>query len=219
MTTKSYTSNIEVHYPVTVMERRFTQISDLNKKLCNTIISLENQYKDSDKNAVKTDQITTQGGFQTPLNVNFLQLNSPDVEEFKNTMVMPAVKEYLQEVFNDSAQQLNPFLVGWANILQTGDWQRPHMHPTQTNLVSGVYYVKVPEMSDHAEGHLEFINPMPISINHGFSNTSRVKPESGKLVLFPPFYMHYVHPSKQQDKRVVIAFDVLAQNPNPQFVF
>jgi len=215
----TYNNNIEIHYPITVMERKFNNINRLNNKLMAVIEALETEYRNTNSNAVKTDQITTQGGFQTPLNVNFFQIKEPAVQEFKKEVILPAVNDYLKEVFKEESQKINPFLVGWSNILQTGDWQRPHMHPTQTNLVSGVYYVNVPKMADNSEGHLEFINPMPISINHGFSNTSKVTPVSGKLVLFPPFYMHYVHPSKQQQKRVVIAFDVLAQNPNPQFVF
>ncbi len=214
-----FKSNIEVHYPITVMSRKFSGVSTLNQQLFDLVENLEAQFKNTSKNAVNSEQITTQGGFQTPLSTNIFQINQGCLEEFKNEMVLPAVKEYLNEVFKEEACKIDPYLVGWANILQEGDWQRPHMHPTQTTLVSGVYYINVPEMQDKSEGHLEFINPMPISINHGFSNTSRVKPEAGKLMLFPPFYMHYVHPSKQQQKRAVIAFDVLSQNPNPQFVF
>jgi hypothetical protein len=34
------------------------------------------------------------------------------------------------------------------------------------------------------------------------------QPKSGQIILFPPYYMHYVHPMRLDEKRRVIAFDV-----------
>jgi hypothetical protein len=34
------------------------------------------------------------------------------------------------------------------------------------------------------------------------------QPRTGQVILFPPYYMHFVHPLKTDRKRHVIAFDV-----------
>lgn len=214
-----FTENIEIHYPVTVLQRDFIGVDDLNTSLFNNILSLEKISKDKNNNAVETGQITTEGGYQTPLNFNYFSQQDEIIQSFKNNIILPAVQDYLKEVFGSEGKSIQPWLVGWANILRDGNWQRPHFHPTQSNVISGVYYVKLPETLSGSEGCIEFINPMPISINHGFSNTRKIKPQEGKLILFPPYYMHYVYPFKSSEDRAVIAFDVLTQAPGLQFMF
>jgi hypothetical protein len=36
----------------------------------------------------------------------------------------------------------------------------------------------------------------------------RHRPTAGQVILFPPYYMHYVHPLREESKRTVVAFDV-----------
>lgn len=214
-----FSTNIENHYAITVMDRQFDSLESLNQELLVEIENMEVKDRDSHRNAAKSADITTEGGFQTALANNFLDLQSAAVSQLKTKIILPAVKEYLNTVFGDSSKNITPHLVGWANILRRSDWQRPHMHPTHKNLVSGCYYVEVPEFEDDSEGHIEFMNPMPISVNHGFSNSRKIAPRQGKLLLFPPFYNHYVHPLKTDKKRVIIAFDVLPQAPGFNLVF
>lgn len=213
----NFEENIEVHYPTYVLQRDFSQCEELNSELYKNILELEKVHEK--KNAVNSGVITTEGGFQTPLDFNYFQQNSPLINKFKNEVILPAVKAYLIQTFGDDAKQLNPWPVGWANILRNTNWQRPHFHPTQKNIASGVYYVKLPKDLTEPQGAIEFINPTPISINHGYSNTRRIIPKEGKVILFPPYYMHYVHPVESKDDRVVIAFDVLSERPGVQFVF
>jgi len=215
----SFETNIENHFAVSVMDRQYQSVTEINHELISLIEEIESKDRNTDRNAVLSNQITTSGGFQTALSMNLFELKAQCNTKLKNQMILPAVRNYLEYVFKDEADKINPHLVGWANILEKGNWQRPHMHPTHKNLISGCYYVKTPEFKDGAEGHIEFINPMPISVNHGFSNSRRVKPVEGKLVLFPPFYNHFVHPIKSDVKRIVIAFDVLPQAPGFKLVF
>ena len=44
-------------------------------------------------------------------------------------------------------------------------------------------------------------------------------PREGRMILFPPWYVHYVHPFRGGGERAIIAFDILAQKPGPNFVF
>ena len=70
---------------------------------------------------------------------------------------LKAIREYLAQVFDASgAAQLDPWPVGWANVLDEGDWQGPHFHPTEHNVASGVYYVRLPEERPNPEGRIEF---------------------------------------------------------------
>ena len=87
------------------------------------------------------------------------------------------------------------------------------------NVASGVYYVHLPDDKPSPEGCIEFINPIPESVHHGFPATRRLHRREGLMVLFPPYYTHYVHPFRGTGKRAIIAFDLLAQKPGMQFVF
>lgn len=49
------------------------------------------------------------------------------------------------------------------------------MHPTEYNVISGVYYVKT-SVNPEPQGWLEFINPHPISTMHGDSSSRRHQP-------------------------------------------
>lgn len=87
------------------------------------------------------------------------------------------------------------------------------MHPKEYNIISGVYYVDVPEQEAPA-GDLYFVNPHPISVMAGAQSMTRSHtPVSGQLLLFPPYYMHYVHPMISDDPSVVVAFDVRLDSP------
>jgi len=219
LTDLKYQQSIENHYPITVLDRQYTEINKLNKGLFSLIESYEASDRYTSRNAVNSGKITTSGGFQTSLETNIFDSNNIYLDELKNKILLPTINEYLNEVFEDEASKIIPELVGWSNILQAGDWQRPHMHPTVNNLVSGVYYIYVPELTGKEEGCIEFINPMPVSVHHGYSNTRRIKPKTGKLLLFPPYYNHFVHPLKSKGKRIIIAFDVLAKEKKTTFVF
>lgn len=217
-----YEQNIEVHYPTTVMERRHEGAEALNVRLYALLRSLAERFEDTPQNAVGSGQIATQGGYQTAGAMNLFLLKDPAIAEFRDGVVMPAVRDYLAHVFGDESRRLNPWPDGWANLLREGDWQRPHFHPTHRNVVCGVYYVHLPDDKPEPEGNLEFFNPIPASVNHGFPSTRRLIPEMGKLILFPPWYVHYVYPFRGPGERCIIAFDVFAQKPgratggNPQ---
>jgi len=213
------TENFENHYPITVLDRKYDNVETLNKGLVGLIESIEQKDRDTLRNAAKSDKITTSGGFQTALETNLFDLKNIYIEDLKNKVIQPGVESYFAEVFENQHKTIVTEITAWSNILEAGDWQRPHMHPTENNLISGCYYVQVPKFEGNEEGHIEFINPIPISVHHGYSNTRRIKPQTGQLLLFPPYYNHFVHPLKSPGRRIIIAFDVIAVKQKPQFVF
>ena len=219
MSQYQFGQSIEVHYPTTVLERDFIGVEGLNQRLRSFVLEWESAYRNTEENAARSGKVTTQGGYQTSLNKNLFELANDSIAELKKELVLPAVAAYLQAVFKEEVKNITPWLVGWANVLRKGNWQRPHFHPTERNLISGVYYVDVPEALAEPDGCIEFINPVPISVHHGFSTTRRIKPKTGKLILFPPYYMHYVHPFVSEKERIIIAFDVIGKPAGPKFVF
>ncbi len=215
----NFSDSIDVHYPTTVMRRDHDDIAELNKALSKLLLDMANKYRDTDQNAVKSGRISTEGGYQTSTQLNLLTLSEPAIAQFKTDILQPAIRKYLREHLGPESEQISPWPVAWANCLQTGDWQRPHFHPTPNNLASGVYYVSIPDDNEAPGGSLEFFNPIPASVNHGFSSTRRLQPKVGSLIMFPPWYVHYVLPFKSEGTRIIIAFDVLAERPGAQLVF
>lgn len=216
---ESYQDLLDIHYPTTVLERHHTGLEELNDQLYQLIEALAERYGDTDQNAVRQGLVSTQGGYQTSTRTNLLTMENAAVVRFRDEILMPTVQAYLAAVFGEEAKQLSPWPIGWANLLEAGDWQGPHFHPTDKNIASGVYYVHLPEDKPAPQGCIEFLNPVPQSVNHGFPATRRLHPAAGKAIVFPPWYIHYVHPFQGAGRRAIIAFDVLAQKPGLDLVF
>ncbi|HET6564274.1 MAG TPA: hypothetical protein VFG52_02575, partial [Xanthomonadales bacterium] len=139
-----FTQDIEVHYPTTVLQRQFEGVEEINSRLFTLLKSMQTRFQDTAQNAVNSGLISTQGGYQTSSNLNLFQLKEEVITRFRDEIVLPTVRTYLDQVFGDQAVHFNPWPDGWANMLKAGDWQRPHFHPTHRNLVCGVYYVQIP---------------------------------------------------------------------------
>ena len=100
----------------------------------------------------------------------------------------------------------------WININRDKDSNNPHSHPGA--FFSGVYYVKAKPragaitlmhpVSSHAYTIPYGVNSHPTSYN--LSNWTE-EPESGKLIIFPPWVVHYVQPNRSDDDRISIAFN------------
>lgn len=208
-----FKQDIEIHYPTTVMQRQYEGVEELNSRLFALLRSMQTRFQDTAQNAAKSGMVSTQGGYQTSSNMNLFLMKEEVIERFRDEMVLPCAQAYLQEVFGAQSAVLNPWPDGWANVLTAGDWQRPHFHPTHRNLVCGVYYVHLPTDMPEPEGNLEFFNPIQASVNHGFPSTRRIVPQAGKMILFPPWYIHYVYPFRGEGERCIIAFDIFAQKP------
>jgi hypothetical protein len=210
----------EDHFPITVLERRHPDVEELNAAVYAELEALEHAHAhDPARNAALSGRVTTRGGYQTARHVNLFELAKPALRRLHDEILRPAVRDYLARVFGEGVSKIEPWLMGWANVLRAGDWQAPHMHPTPGNLVASVYYVRLPRGRPEPEGWIEFLNPHPQAVYAGAALTRRIAPEAGKLVLFPPYYVHYVHPFRGEDPRAVVAFDVLSRRPALELSF
>ena len=99
----------------------------------------------------------------------------------------------------------------WSVRLKKGGRHVNHVHPE--GWISSAYYVQTPtEGTDGKDGWIKFGEP-PFPIE-GIDKVERwIKPEAGKLVLFPSYFWHGVSPVKSDGIRITAPFDVVPSLP------
>ena len=102
-------------------------------------------------------------------------------------------------------------LKSWATLMRrVAEPEITHLHPE--SWLSGVCYVSLPEIvetGEAKEGWLEFGRP-PFNLHHTVAPPlETLKPEAGKLVLFPGYYFHRIRPFAGDRVRISIAFDAI----------
>ncbi len=83
----------------------------------------------------------------------------------------------------------------WLNAMPPGSGTSRHSHEENDELLSGVYYVAVPEHSGD------------IGFQDGPFRT-QVRPSAGMLLLFPPSLVHWVEPHRGEGLRLSVAFNL-----------
>jgi hypothetical protein len=112
---------------------------------------------------------------------------------------MPALQPVLAAARRGAAEYLRrPGLelsVGfWMNEMGPGHVTLPHRHDEDDELVSGVYYVNVPEDSGE------------LVMTQG-AITIRVRPMAGQFVFFPPDVLHEVTANRGRQTRLSIGMN------------
>lgn len=82
----------------------------------------------------------------------------------------------------------------WLNAMSTGDVTTAHTHDDDDELLSCVYYIKVPE------------NSGDLILTENNKNTI-IKPEEGSFVFFSPDTLHEVSKNQSGQSRLSIAFN------------
>ena len=131
------------------------------------------------------------------------------------TLVNRAVTQYLE---NLPADERHPYLAGhpktwrldvWGVVLACAGHQTAHMHAG--GWVSGVYYVDLPTAVDEQgpEGWIEFGRPPEELGTVCDSEVRKIRPEAGKLILFPSYLFHQTVPFTSNEPRISVAFDAI----------
>jgi uncharacterized protein (TIGR02466 family) len=97
----------------------------------------------------------------------------------------------------------------WGVVLTAGGRQLPHIHPT--GWLSGVYYVAVPppgEAGAHG-GWLELGAAPERFLVAAEPPLRAIRPQPGRLLLFPSYFYHRTRPFAGHGRRISIAFDVV----------
>ncbi len=101
-------------------------------------------------------------------------------------------------------------LIGWGVILSSQGYQSAHNHPS--GMVSGVYYVKIPqEVHDDGQfpGCIEFGPPNDQYGTRREPPRHRFLAQEGRMYLFPSHYWHRTIPFESNQERISIAFDAI----------
>ncbi len=135
-------------------------------------------------------------------------------------LISAAVEDYLRAVPADPS---HPFLLdpprrfrltAWGVVMQKQGHQVAHVHPG--GWVSGVYYVKVPEVvakpNQGNQGWIEFGQPPEHLRCAAEPEVKLMQPEEGLMILFPSFFYHRTVPFETEDERICIAFDALPED-------
>lgn len=165
---------VEQHFPTTVLVRTFQAVNDLNTALQQRFDQLEHDPHADYTNEAPLSVNTTQGGYQTKRGLSVLELDYPEIRQLRQEIVMPSIEIYLAEVLN-ADPLFTPFEISsWVVSLGEGDWQAPHFHATEYTLISGIYYVNVPDCPP-TRGHTRIYQPKP---ERGVLGAAGCQPES-----------------------------------------
>lgn len=157
-------------------------------------------------------QQTVNGGTQTRGNI--LSSSNEHLTELR-LFFENSVREYISEV--KAIDDLHEFVVlpnndfrivgAWSVFLSDKGYHTNHVHPE--GRLSAVFYIEIPSELAHEkhEGYLSFGTPnfkLKTNLTHEYT----VRPEVGKLVIFPSYFWHGTIPFKSDEKRLTIAFDI-----------
>ncbi|MAD92166.1 MAG: hypothetical protein CMQ54_05520 [Gammaproteobacteria bacterium] len=100
-------------------------------------------------------------------------------------------------------------LEGWLVSMRSGGKLDPHIH--ESGWISGSVYINVPNRLDEDSGSLVLCLDENMQSKKTKNNPQEtvIKVETGSLCLFPSSLYHYTIPFKDDEDRIVLAFDVM----------
>ena len=139
----------------------------------------------------------------------------PEVFSRFRRRIEKLVSNLLQELIRDMGKNrsFELYIDSWANINRSGDYNVVHTHPNC--MFSGVYYVTRgnPDPEVPHGGLLEMLDPREAANYIQVTDTvldARVFFENkpGRMLLWPSWVKHMVHPHVGEGERISIAFNV-----------
>ena len=97
----------------------------------------------------------------------------------------------------------------WSVSLKPGGFHKDHFHPQ--GWLSSAFYVETPDQALDAgdrQGWIRFGRP-PLTLDPPMEAAHYVRPQPGRLVLFPSYMWHGTEPFTTDERRLTIAFDVI----------
>ncbi len=187
---------------------------DLNKQLEALVLKCESETQG------QRQYRSNAGGWQSPGNL----ITWPDepVQELKRRIETLAFS-LIDQIIRDQGRQRQFRLItdAWANVNRHGDYNVVHTHPNC--MWSGVYYVTKgqPDPSIAQNGLLEILDPREAANYIQIKNTildgrEFVENVPGRMLLWPSWMKHMVHPYSGEGARVSIAYNVTAVEEQPR---
>lgn len=101
----------------------------------------------------------------------------------------------------------------WVNINDRYHWNDVHNHTDSGVVLSGIFYVQVPENSGNIRFYDTRKNTSGSLYNKYFESTKgtflKLTPKENLLLFFPPWLDHLVEPNFSNQSRISIAFNVI----------
>ena len=97
----------------------------------------------------------------------------------------------------------------WSVLLRPGGFHKDHFHPD--GWLSSAFYLETPDQALDTgahEGWLRFGQP-PIQLTPPLPALRHVRPQPGRLVLFPSYMWHGTVPFHTDERRLTLAFDAV----------
>jgi uncharacterized protein (TIGR02466 family) len=178
----------------------------LNAELAELVLRRERE--DLAKSIVRSNA----GGWQSP--GNLIQWPEPCIQRLKQRIEDLVFNLIGQIVRKDGSERTFTLLIdSWANINRSGDYNVVHTHPNC--MWSGVYYVQPgsPDPNVPYSGLLEMLDPREAANYIQIQNTVLDARQffdtiPGRMLLWPSWVKHWVHPYVGEGDRISIAFNV-----------
>lgn len=179
---------------------------NLNNGLLEIIESLRQQ---------PSDARSVVGGWHS--NTRFLDRQEPAVRGLVSRL-RSLERELASAFLNHDEQGALPRtrVEGWANVLPPGGYHIPHSHPNA--FWSGVYYVNGCHArdGDSDAGKLELLDPRTgAALSHVVDSPLYgrllITPQPGRMVAFPSWLTHFVHPNGGDEDRITVAFNIMIE--------
>jgi len=120
-----------------------------------------------------------------------IYISSEQIPEIDD--ILSFVIETAAEILNRPANELKAGL--WFNVMNPGDKTTLHKHDDDDELLSAVYYIKVPNNS----------GTLVIGKEPAFT---RLTPQEGLLALFPPNMPHEVTENLSSESRISLGINI-----------
>lgn len=156
---------------------------------------------------------TLRGGTQTM--GNLLAKAVPEIATLR-AMLQDAVARYIAALPDDSSHAFLRrksdsfrFCGSWSVRLRKGGYHINHVH--SQGWISACYYLEVPQCVKTANDRAGWLKlgETNLGLGPGDRPSRYLRPEPGRLVLFPSYFYHGTVPFEDAAQRTTIAFDVI----------
>ncbi|MDH4107213.1 MAG: 2OG-Fe(II) oxygenase family protein [Gammaproteobacteria bacterium] len=195
------------------MSWQWPDSDELNRELTGLI--LEREASDPQGRGIRSNA----GGWQS--RGNLITWSEPCIQALKERYEAMVFNLLGQIVRKDGSERRFQLLTdAWANVCRRGDYNVVHTHPNA--MWSLVYYVSAgePDPSVRYGGALELLDPREsanyIQVQHTILDArSFIENIPGRMILFPSWVKHMVHPFVGDGVRISIAANVNVVETNP----
>ncbi len=152
-------------------------------------------------------------GYGTP---NKFLLDLPELSVLRSN-IMTACAHYIYKVLEVSSTADFQITNSWAVKHIKGDESGAHGHAN--SILSGVLYLQTDDLSGDIlfakdKGHYNLFTPtvdIPFAQHNSFNAEGwAIRPKDNLLILFPSTLQHSVYPSRSENERYAVAFNLFA---------